>query len=331
MSEASGDGTTFSQLLSQFAHKRALVVGDLMLDEYIFGRATRISQEAPVMVVRQDSTQAVPGGAANVAANMVALGASAALVGVTGADSAGDQLALALQNGGISASGLVRDADRITTRKTRVLANHSHQVLRIDHEDIEPVSKATEDQLLARFRHEAQTTNVILVSDYQKGGVTARMIPQMVEYAKELGVPVLANPKPNSLKLYAGATLVSLNRYEGATAVNQGDSLSDAQALPAAHRLRTELGVENVVITLGASGMVVATPHGGFHIPAILVAVYDEAGAGDTVIATVALGVACGAISPTLFALAAQTAGCVVRKVGVATPTQEDLSYIRSL
>lgn len=323
--------SSLSHLLNGFKDKRALVVGDLMLDEYIFGRAVRISQEAPVMVVRQESTRAVPGGAANVAANMVAMGAKATLVGVIGSDDAGRQLASALAEGGISTSGLVQDSGRITTRKTRIVANHSHQVLRIDHEDLDPVSQVTEDTLMEQFIAEAAPSDVVLISDYLKGGVTKAMISKIIAHAKEINLPVVANPKPQSLKSYRGATLISLNRYEASTAAGREEPMLDSDAEGIAAELRASLGVENLVITLGASGMAVSTASGQFSVPAVRVEVYDEAGAGDTVIATVALGVACGSVTPALFRLAAQTAGCVVQRVGVATPTAEDLEMIRSI
>jgi D-beta-D-heptose 7-phosphate kinase/D-beta-D-heptose 1-phosphate adenosyltransferase len=318
-------------LLDSVRGCRALVVGDLMLDEYIFGAATRISQEAPVMVIRQSGFRAVPGAAANVAANMVALGAAVEVVGVVGTDVAGDMLAAALVQSGLGDGGVIRDATRPTTRKTRVLANHAHQVLRIDHETTEPVSGEVEQAVLDRALEALPRVDVVLISDYVKGAVTSRTIQTLVEAGQRAGVPVVANPKPRSLPDYRGAALVSLNRFEAADYLRLADGLLDEEAEDAARELRVRLGVEHVVVTLGASGMAAAGPDGASHfVPAIRVEVYDEAGAGDTVIATIALGMAARAFGHDLLALAAETAGAVVRKVGVAVPSPEDLKAIRA-
>lgn len=316
-------------LLDAYQGRRALVVGDLMLDEYIFGAATRISQEAPVMVIRQSGTRAVPGAAANVAANMVAMGAHVEVVGVVGDDGAGNMLAEALVENGLGDGGVVRDASRVTTRKTRVLANHAHQVLRIDHETTHPVSGEVEEAVLRRSLEALERVDVVLISDYLKGAVTSRAIRTLVEAGRAKGVPVVANPKPRSLPDYQGAALVSLNRYEAADYLRLSDGLVDDEGENAARELRTRLGVDHVIVTLGASGMAAAGPEGTHFVPAVRVEVYDEAGAGDTVIATIALGMAAGAFGPDLLRLATETAAAVVRKVGVAVPTAEDLAGIR--
>lgn len=315
-------------LLDKIAGRHALVVGDLMLDEYIFGAATRISQEAPVMVVRQSHTRAVPGGAANVAANMVALGASVDMVGVVGDDTAGDTLTHALADSGIGASGIVRDSLRPTTRKTRVLANHSHQVLRIDHETTEPVDGEVETRVQAHALDALERADVVLVSDYLKGAVTAATIRTLVAAGRERGIPVVANPKPRSVPEYRGASLVSLNRFEAADFLRLPDGLKDIDGARAAEQLRTQLEIEHVVVTLGASGMAAAGPDGAFQVPAVRVEVYDEAGAGDTVIATIALGMAAGLFGPDLLSLAAAMAAAVVKKVGVAVPDPSDLASV---
>jgi D-beta-D-heptose 7-phosphate kinase/D-beta-D-heptose 1-phosphate adenosyltransferase len=172
--------------------------------------------------------------------------------------------------------------------------------------------------------------DVLLLSDYSKGGVTETLIKTLITAAVKQGVPVVANPKPKSLEFYRGATLVSLNRFEAAKALGT-ELLSDEDAPAAAQSLRDTLGVESVLVTLGGSGMVAAWAHGTASVPAVRVEVYDEAGAGDTVIATIALGVAAGALGEPLLALAAQTAAAVVQKVGVAAPSREDLARIASL
>jgi len=321
---------SFAELLASFQKTRALVVGDIMLDEYVFGRATRISQEAPVMVVKQVSTRSVPGGAANVASNMVAMGAQTKMVGVLGHDAPGDTLVSALAGWGIDEHNLIRDPSRPTTRKTRIVANHAHQVLRIDHEAEAPISGDVESAVLDRAIAAMDSVDVVLISDYTKGAVTPAIIEAIVSEGKKRSVPVVANAKPKSLPNYRGATLVSLNQYEAGDALRLGRGVPHDQAEQAASELREVLGVECVLITLGAGGIAAAAKE-TFSVPAVIVELYDEAGAGDTVIATVALGVGVNAFSQKLLHLAAQTAGSVVQKVGVATPSKEDLARIAAL
>lgn len=319
---------SFASLLQAFQNRRALVVGDLMLDEYIFGRATRISPEAPVIVVKQERQTAVPGGAANVARNLVALGAKVSVVGVVGDDDPGQRLAASLRT--FAEATLITDSDRPTTRKTRVLANHAHQVVRIDHEDERPAPAEIEARLLHAAKDRIKESDVLLISDYSKGGVTTSLIEALIAEARSAGVPVVANPKPRSVPHYRGAALVSLNRAESAAALGQA-SLESTEALSAARSLRESLGVGALLITLGGDGMAAAWPEGAAQVPAVRVEVYDEAGAGDTVIATVALGVAADALDQTLLTLAAQTAAAVVRKVGVAAPDAADLAAIAQI
>ncbi|MBI1755828.1 MAG: hypothetical protein HYR64_01810 [Fimbriimonas ginsengisoli] len=320
----------YRDILDQFQNRKALVVGDLMLDEYVFGRATRISPEAPVMVVRQQSTKNLPGGAANVARNLIALGAKVSMVGVVGCDQAGETLEQTLVEHGVEIGGVVREPDRTTTRKMRVLADTAHQVLRIDHEDERDVSPKTERRLLDQAEMHLVDCDVVIVSDYLKGSVTPEIARRVIDLGRKRGIPVVANPKPQSLEHYRGCTLLSLNRYEAGEAVGAWRGLEDADALGAARTIRERIGVEAVLITLGESGMVVDGPWDAV-IPAPRVEVYDTAGAGDTVVATVALGLSSHGFERSVFTLAAQTAASVVRRVGVATPAPQDLADIAAL
>jgi D-beta-D-heptose 7-phosphate kinase/D-beta-D-heptose 1-phosphate adenosyltransferase len=211
------------------------------------------------------------------------------------------------------------------------VANHSHQVLRIDHEDETPVSREIEQKLLNMVLDALPSQRVVLVSDYQKGSISDWGIRTIVEAAGKAGIPVVANPKPKSLPSYSGACLVSLNRFEAADALRLDEITSSEAAASAAKQLRESLGVENVLVTLGGDGMVAASSSGSFHVPAIPVAVYDEAGAGDTVIATLALAVAAGNFGREALELASRAAAAVVRKVGVATPSKQDLDELRDL
>ena len=317
-----------TQYLAEFPTKSALVVGDLMLDEYIFGSASRISQEAPVIVVKQNRVSSVPGGAANVAMNLMALGANTGVVGVIGDDAAADDLEGSLKLSGVDPIEVFRDPTRPTTRKTRVVANHSHQVLRIDIEEESPISGTMIDALVERVKLTAKGRDVLLLSDYQKGAIPGPVIERIVSLGKELGVPVVANAKPGSAQHYHGANVVSLNRFEASSAMGYLNPITDEMAIDTAKKLRHKLEIDSLVITLGASGMVVANAQEAQSVPAIRVEVYDEAGAGDTVIATLALCATCGPIGVEALRLASHTAACVVRKVGVAVPSAEDLQQI---
>lgn len=302
---------------------RALVVGDLMLDEYIFGHAARISPEAPVMVVRQERTQQLPGGAANVALNLKSLGAETSVVGLVGADEAGLALDEALSKAGLLAR-LIVDSTRVTTRKTRIVADHRHQVLRVDHESTEPAGAHIGDLIVEAAAELGRDADVVVLSDYLKGSLSPSVVAALLEALK--GKTLVANPKPASLNLYRGVGLLSLNRAEASAAL--GAPVEDANADNAALTLRERFGVQSVLITLGEAGMVAASTDGVFRIPAPRVEVYDTAGAGDTVIATVALGLAAVGFDQDIFDLAALTAASVVRRVGVATPSPEDLASL---
>lgn len=321
---------TYSGLLDRFSSLSALVVGDLMLDEYIYGNATRISPEAPVMVVRHDRTKRVPGGAANVAKNLLALGARTSVIGVVGDDEAGQLLNDSLGSLGFSEVKLVQESDRQTTRKTRILADSAHQVLRIDSEDDKPVIGATSERLHDQAKAMLKKADVLVLSDYLKGTLSKSLVTMLISEASALGKTVVANPKPRSAEWYSGANLISMNRKEASEMLGLHPSLNDAHADIAAGNLR-DLLHSSVLITLGDSGMVAASPSRICRINAPRVEVYDTAGAGDTVIATSALGIASIGFDKIVFDLAALAAASVVRKIGVAVPSNDDLTAIRGL
>ncbi len=318
------------EILEKASGIHAIVLGDLMLDEYIFGDATRISPEAPVMVIRQTESRAVPGGAANVAKNLAAYGAGVTVMGVAGDDAAGSELKRALGALDRSKAMLVQEKGRLTTRKTRVVADHSHQVLRIDNETATDISYESEERLISALRMEIEKADVLVLSDYLKGVLTQSLAKAAVEIAREKGVPVAVNPKPSSVKNYAGASLISLNRSElsGATGETP-DTLEEA--LAASQKLRQELNAGCVLGTMGALGLAADWEGGSAAVTAPRVEVYDTAGAGDTVIASVALGLGAVGMQADIFRLAAEASARVVRHVGVAVPTAQDLDELKGL
>lgn len=316
---------TFGEILDRFPDLTMNVVGDVMLDEYLFGKISRISPEAPVMVVQQESRRCVPGGAANVALNVAALGAKAAVVGVAGTDDPGASLKQALADLPLD-DGVVYVDGRPTTRKTRVVANHSHQVLRIDHETVEPVPAAVGSLMVANA---VRPADGILFSDYRKGALTPEVVRSVMDYAQRESVPVFVNAKPGSAHLFSGARLVTVNRSEASGCLGRPIGFPD-DAMDAAADLRHRLQVDCVVVTLGEDGLVASHADGVHHFRAPQVEAYDVAGAGDTVVATLALGVTASGFDPRVFELAVEVAAKVVRHVGVVAPNHADLAEVRS-
>lgn len=322
----------FCDILGGFAGKRVVVLGDLMIDEYVWGRATRISPESPVMVVEVDRESSVPGGAANVVNNLLALGASVSVVGIVGDDAAGRELKKSLADEGASVEGVVVDSSRPTTRKTRIVARNQ-QVLRVDRERTHPIPSPTERSLLDSFGAAVEAADAAVVSDYNKGVMTPGVSRAAVARTREVGIPIVANSKPINVRSLAGASIVQLNRYEAQETLStaylgrvhprflKDDEWDDAGAL-----LRQELKVETLLVTRGEKGLSFWSSDGLVaHVPAHPVEVYDEAGAGDTVISALTLAIAAGCPTDRACVIANRAAAIVVQKVGVATVTLDEL------
>jgi D-beta-D-heptose 7-phosphate kinase/D-beta-D-heptose 1-phosphate adenosyltransferase len=312
------------ELIDKFASRRIAVVGDVMLDRFLIGRVSRMSPEAPVPVVVFDHEEFRLGGAANVAHNLRTLGASVDLIGVIGADESGTQLKSELAAKGIHSSGLVTDPERRTTTKMRVVTTRNQQVSRIDYESDHEVGAVIEDAIAAQVESRARSAQVVLVSDYQKGVVTRRSMAHLVGFGQSHGVPVIVDPKVPHIEYYAGAALVTPNHHEAESATNTRIAThEDAQR--AATALRQRLGVASVLITWGEHGMWLN--HGGVdgYLPASAQEVADVTGAGDTVIATLALAIAAGATMPEAARLANEAASIVVAKFGASTVTPQEL------
>lgn len=318
------------RLLDGLKGMRAVVVGDVMLDEYIVGTVDRVSPEAPVMVVKKRSSRWVPGGAANVAKNISALGGFAMVLGVVGDDAAGELLAGKFEADSGVKCNLVVDKKRVTTRKTRVVANHSHQVLRIDEEETAPITPSMEDKVLESWLRWLETADVLVMSDYRKGLLTPKVCSVLIDAANKRGIPSLANAKPDSAGFFAGANLVSLNRGEVA-AVTGTLPKNRAEAAELGRILSETTQSDAVLMTLGEEGMVAWSASETHEVPAPQVEAYDVAGAGDTVLATVSLGMAKSGFTRGVFELAAEVGAKVVQHIGVAVPSSKDLDAIRSL
>lgn len=296
---------------------RILVVGDVMLDRYWFGDVARISPEAPVAVVKVDRTEERPGGAANVARNCSALGAKVTLLSVVGADEAGRTLARLMADSGIDAS-LHEDAQLNTTVKLRVIGRQQ-QLLRIDFENA-PDHEVLNAKL-AEFEERLADCDIVILSDYGKGGLTHLI--DMLRLARAVGKPVLADPKGEDYSRYAGATLLTPNRAELKQVV--GRWANNEELTAKAQSLRTQLGLEALLVTRSEEGMTLFSDHGENHEPALAREVFDVSGAGDTVIATLAVMLASGLPLPKAMRLANVAAGVVVGKLGTATCTLAEL------
>ncbi len=296
---------------------RILVVGDVMLDRYWFGDVSRISPEAPVPVVKIERSEERPGGAANVARNVASLGARAQLLSVVGADEAGQALARLMAEAGIDAS-LHEDAHLNTTVKLRVIGRQQ-QLLRIDFENW-PDHEVLRAKL-AEYSQRLADCDAVILSDYGKGGLAH--IADMIRLAREAGKPVLVDPKGDDYSKYAGATVITPNRAELREVV--GRWRDDADLAERAQRLRRELNLAALLVTRSEEGMTLFTETDVVTEPAQAREVFDVSGAGDTVIATLAVMLASGLDLASAMRIANRAAGIVVGKLGTAVCTLDEL------
>jgi D-glycero-beta-D-manno-heptose-7-phosphate kinase len=309
-------------LVGRFHRLPILVAGDVMLDRFIVGRVTRISPEAPVPIVRFESEYVRLGGAANVAHNIAALGGTVSLVGVVGTDAAAAQLRAHLTAAGVAATGLVEDADRPTTEKVRVVTERNQQVARIDYERDADVRDDVERAIVTQVERLSRGAAALLVSDYLKGAITRPVIEALLRCRRAkpsaAGPPLIVDPKIPHLACYAGATLITPNHHEAEIATHLRVRTDD-EARQAAIDFRTRAQCDAVLITRGEHGMWLSEAAAEGSIPAVTREVSDVTGAGDTVVAALALALAAGATMSEAAALANHAAGIVVGKFGPAT------------
>lgn len=317
--------TRANQIISSFAGKRILVLGDIMLDEFIWGKVRRISPEAPVPVVEVAKETSHLGGAGNVVANLNALEAIPLPLGIVGDDSAGGRLADLLARQSIEFSGLISDGERPTTVKTRIVA-HNQQIVRTDRESRMPLTERGNEALLATFLKWVPTCAAVIVSDYDKGVVNRRVLSQALPAAKRANVPVLLDPKVYNADYYTPITVITPNQREAEllTGISIDDD-NDEQLTAAGERLLEKFDCPYALITRGEKGMSLFFRGGSHHLPTFAREVFDVSGAGDTVIATLALALAAGADMKESAILANLAAGLVVGKVGTATVNRAEL------
>jgi len=315
--------TRAAEILQNLRDRYVLVLGDVMLDEFVWGDVTRISPEAPVPVVDVRRESMHLGGAANVLANLVALGARGSVVGVVGNDAAGRRLQTGLSDLGVQDQYLLVDDSRPSTTKTRIIA-HSQLVVRADRESRNPVTGKMEDKIISCLKDALRQTDAFVVSDYDKGVVTPRILSEILPLAYEQ-VPVLIDPKLRNFNSYRPATLVTPNHLE-ALRMSDSEDHSDDGSHHAAKVIREKLGCDAVLITRGDRGMMLLEGDGPpVYVETAAREVYDVTGAGDTVIAALASALASGATMVEAASFANHAAGVVVGKVGTATASADEL------
>ena len=305
-------------MLPEFSAAKVLVVGDVMLDRYWFGDVNRISPEAPVAVLKVSRVEERPGGAANVARNISALGAQVTLLSVVGADEAGQCLEKLLSEDANLTALLHRDNSVSTIIKLRAGDRHQ-QLLRIDFET--PPSHEVLHAALEDFRAQIPLADVVILSDYGKGGLTH--IAEMIHMARSMGKPVLVDPKGDDYARYAGATLLTPNRSEFREVA--GSWHNEAELNSKAEKLRIDLQLEALLVTRSEDGMSLYQANEVLHEPTYTREVFDVSGAGDTVIATLAVMLASGATLPDAMRIANRAAGIVVGKLGTAVVSREEI------
>ena len=311
-------------LLQRLAGLPVLIVGDLMLDHFIFGRVNRISPEAPVPVVEFDREDFRVGGAGNVAHNVRGLGGSVEIVGMVGRDEHGARVKDFLTHDGIGTSGVVADDSRPTTRKVRIVTSRNQQVARIDYESDREARGEVETALMAALDKAAGGVKAIVISDYLKGTITRPLVARAVGIARDRRIPVLVDPKIPHFDYYSGVTLLTPNNAEAEAAAHTRIR-ADEEARAAARTIRDRVGCASVLITRGESGMWLLDDSGEGPLPAAAREVTDVTGAGDTVIATIALALAAGADMVEAASLANAAAGVTVSKFGPASVSLEEL------
>jgi len=310
-------------IISRFANKNILVVGDLVLDHHIFGAVERISPEAPVPVVWANRETFLCGGAANVGLNLISLGAKVSLCGIVGRDHFGKTLFSLIKNGGINTSLIVKDNQRPTTLKTRIMAHHQ-QVVRVDWESVEFLSLRVNKLILNKIKKNLNNFDAVIIEDYGKGVVNPTLVEELVSLSKKKKKIITVDPKEDHFDYYENVTALTPNLKEAQSAVNI--KIRSKDQIPFLGKMIMEkLRPQILLMTLGEDGMMVFFDNHYHHIPTAALEVFDVTGAGDTVISAFTLALSCGAKYDQAAMIANLAAGIVVGKVGAATVNKKEL------
>jgi rfaE bifunctional protein kinase chain/domain len=321
------DPESLNRAVDDFAKTRILVVGDIMLDQYIWGKVARISPEAPVPVVEIDHETKMLGGATNVVNNIACLGGKVLLCGVIGDDSIGKEIFSLLRKAGVGVDGILIEDTRVTTIKTRIIA-HAQQVVRYDKETRDSLRPETTNSILNFIRNQMDNLAAVIVSDYGKGVVTRELMEGVKDLTSARGLPLAVDPNVKNFPLYKGATIITPNHNEAQEAT--GIYIVDEESLRrAGEKLLHSYACRGLLITRGEEGMTLFEGDGGAtHIKVMARKVYDVTGAGDTVIATLTLGIATGLDVKSAAYLSNLAAGIVVGEVGTSTVKKDDLKAL---
>lgn len=312
------------EVISNFKNNKVLVVGDVMVDEFVWGSVSRISPEAPVPVVDVASETFTPGGAGNVVNNIHSLGGEVFVAGVIGEDKVGERLVNELRNKGINVEGLIVDGERPTTLKTRIIA-HSQQVVRVDREKREAISGYITGQILNYVRKVLPEIGALVLSDYGKGVITPRLLEEIIPLARRNDKIIVVDPKVGNYLNYKYTTVICPNKAE-ASALTKMEIRDEESLQEVGLQILRDLECDAVLITRGEEGMSLFESEGSVvHIPTVAREVYDVTGAGDTVVSTLALALSSGANMQEASILANYAAGVVVGEVGTATVTPAEL------
>jgi rfaE bifunctional protein kinase chain/domain len=310
------DSLDTRRFVRSFRNCRVLIAGDVMLDRYLWGTVTRLSPEAPIPIVTKQRVTSLPGGAANVAANIAALGGEPVLFSVTGNGHEARELQDALQQNGVRPDHVISSPVRKTTVKTRIIA-HGQQVVRIDEEQTEPIDTGIVEQLYASIDAALPAVSAVVLSDYAKGVLTPALLSRVIARSRDLGIPVLVDPKGSDYARYHGASLLTPNRSEAFLAATLP---SDRRIAEAGSRLMDALAIDALLITEGESGMTLFERDNlPVHLSAAARAVFDVTGAGDAVVATIGLALASGASLRQATYLGNVAGGLAVEQVGTTT------------
>jgi len=312
-----------SEAIRKLARTSVLVIGDAMLDRYVYGQVTRVSPEAPVPILSEERDLQMPGGAGNVVRNLTALGAAAAFISVVGDDQAGSDLTGLVGGQPNVEPWLLVEGGRTTTVKTRYIAA-GQQLLRADREQVRPISDKLADRMLRIARDAMVATSITVLSDYRKGVLAGDLPARLIEAARQAGRRIIVDPKGHDFSIYAGADILTPNRRELAEAMGM-TAETEAEIVAAATALRERHGFGAVLVTRAEDGMTLVDAAGVQHFPAEAAEVHDVSGAGDTVVAALAAGLAARLPLPIAVRLANIAAGIVVGKVGTAVAREADL------
>ncbi|MET4082045.1 rfaE bifunctional protein kinase chain/domain [Pedobacter sp. UYP30] len=303
---------------------QVLVIGDLMLDHYIFGSANRLSPEAPVPIVNTSKETKIVGGAANVACNLIALKAKVYLAGVVGNDIYGAEIKTILTKNQIDTSLIIKDETRQTTVKTRVVAGN-HQIVRIDREDTHPISALTEENFFSNLLPYIKLVDIVVLSDYNKGLLIPTLCLKIIEHCKELGKKVIVDPKGFDYTKYSGAFIIKPNRKELAEAAKTEKINNDAELVNVANKVLAHTNANYLIVTLSESGIAIVAENYHKIIPIVAREVFDVTGAGDTVIATLAYCIAINMTVEEAARISNYAASVVIKHIGSATTTVEEI------